>query len=117
MLPCLAVTHCTDVRGSSCRACRQDGNTLATVSGPNFINDAACLIGTANTGVAIAPAAINIIPELIDVVPTGVGVFPQGAAQPVHANHPVLVRACKLSPWGLTHSRGMLLRPCSAVQG
>lgn len=66
---------------SSCPRCSQDGNTLATISGPNFINDAACLIGTANTGISIAPAAINIIPELINIVPEGVGIFPQGAAR------------------------------------
>jgi hypothetical protein len=89
MHACLHVLMCLNNLTNSTSSCplRQDGNTLATISGPNFINDAACLIGTANTGVSIAPAAINIIPELINVVPEGVGVFPQGdfAAQPLRA--------------------------------
>lgn len=56
----------------------QDSTTAVSISGPDFINDAACLIGTANSGIAIAPNAISLIPQLIAVVPAGIAVVPQG---------------------------------------
>lgn len=49
----------------------QAGTSVGTVSGPNFINSAPCLIGTSVDGVAVAPAAVNIIPQLISVNPAG----------------------------------------------
>ena len=49
----------------------RDGTSVGSVSGPNFINSAPCLIGTAVDGVAVAPSAINIIPQLISVNPAG----------------------------------------------
>ena len=49
----------------------RDGTSLGSVSGPNFINSAPCLIGTAVDGVAVAPSAISIVPQLISVNPAG----------------------------------------------
>ena len=49
----------------------QSGTSVGSVSGPNFINSAPCLVGTALNGVTVAPSAVNIIPQLISVNPAG----------------------------------------------